>query len=424
MCADLSSPATDTAKATRHAWFVLIMLSIMHGLNHAFYVMLGPLYVPMQQTFHFTQMSPVLLLGTAFLAPYGVSHLFFGIIADRVNKSVIVGLGALGSSLLFILAGIFPRYPVLLVAMVGAGICAATYHSVVPALITILMPRERGKGLGISGLGAALGLAFTPLLSGWICQNFSWEKNFLFFGLGGLLFSLLFLVTVRESGHEDSSTQAAGHSSSAAPVLSRRIVLLALLPLILFMAMREFCGWGSFALIPVFSQKIRGFTPEAAGRLAMCITLAGIGAGPLFGMLSDRVDRIRVLAPMIFFAGIMICILPFLPGPWLYAGVLLFGFFYLSTVPVLDALIGDWTPTAMKGTVFGLMMTIGIGAGATAPVAAGMLIDSQAGGVNGFHWGFWLFGGVIISALIPLYFARRQASSLPGIKCASPAEKC
>ena len=54
-------------KWTRQQWFLILMISMMHGLNHAFYVMITPLFVAMQQFYGFDGLLPAMAIGSSFL---------------------------------------------------------------------------------------------------------------------------------------------------------------------------------------------------------------------------------------------------------------------------------------------------------------------------------------------------------------------
>lgn len=397
------SDENNTEQWTARSWFLVTMVALMHGLNHSFYVMIAPLFVTLQVFFGFKDLSPVMAIGTAFLAPYGFSHLLFGIIADRISKSLVLGIGGLLASLFLAGAGFLSGYSALLVAVALAGFFAASYHSVSSALLTMLFPAAKGKGLGISGIGATIGLAITPAVSGWICYRYGWQASFITVGAVGSVFSLLFIFTVREAGrHTDR------HDSTLK--LSR--VLLSLMPVIAYMVLREFCGWGSFSLVPTFAQKIHGFTVSEAGRLSMFVTLAGLVAGPLFGFISDRADRIKVLVPLTVLAATLITLLPFLGTTGIFLCAFVYGFFYTATVPVLDALIGDMTPNQVKGIVFGIIVSAGIGIGSLAPVATAAIADRFDGTAHGFHLAFALLGAVLLLSVPALLLSRRVHANI------------
>ncbi len=412
-----NSPDENPGRWSQRQWFLVVMITLMHGLNHAYYVMMAPLFVPLKEHFGFAQLSPVLLLGTAYLAPYGFSHLFFGFLSDRTNKSRLLGIGGLVSSLCFLLGALVPRYPVLLSAVVVAGISGATYHSVSPALLTILFPSAKGRGLGISGIGAAVGLALTPLLSGLIGEHYGWRASFAFFAAIGILFSLFFLFTVTESGRH---VEASGQSP---PIAWKRVILL-LMPLVLYLVFREFCGWGAFSLVPTFAQIEHGYSVSDAGRLSTCVTLAGLVSGPLFGILSDRLNRGAMLIPLTLTAGGLIIWLPHNPQAYLAVTALAFGFFYSATVPILDALIGDVAPNKVKGLVFGAAVSVGIGLGSMSPWLAGTIVDRFSGEAAGFRLAFLILGASLVTALLPLtWFVIRATRGCSDTQSGTRAER-
>jgi MFS family permease len=392
----------DTTNAwTRRQWFLIVMISAMHGLNHAFYMMLTPLFVDIKEHFEFDKLFPAMAVGSAFLLPYAIAHLPCGWLADRLNKSRIIGLGGLGTSALLVVAGFVPRYGVLLAAVALAGICAASYHGVAAALITTVYSNTRGRALGIAGVGSAVGLTGAPALSGWIAGHYSWQASFITFGVIGAAFSLFFFAVVRERG--DSRGDSGGSPPSLAGVIGGTIALMAV-----FMGLREFCGWGSFSLVPTFARVIHLYSTEQAGYVAACVTLAGTVSGPLFGVLSDRKGRAQVLFPLLALSSVSIVIVPMLGPLAMPVGAIIFGFFYTATVPIFDAYVGDAVPDRLKGRAFGITMSIGIGVGALSVVATAAVADAYMKTAAGFQVTFLMLAAGTALAIIPLMKLRRR----------------
>ncbi len=377
-----------------------MMIAAMHGLNHAFYTMITPLFVDIKDYFGFDRLLPAMAVATAFLMPYAIAHLPCGWLADRLNKSRIIGFGSLGTSVCLVAAGLIPRYGVLLAAAALAGICAASYHGVAAALITTVYSETRGKALGIAGVGSAVGLTGAPALSGWIAQHYSWQASFITFGAIGAAFSFLFLAAVREPGGSRASAGRTGVSFGA--TIGGTIALMAVL-----MGLREFCGWGSFSLVPTFARVVHLYSTEQAGYVAACVTLAGMVSGPFFGVLSDRKGRAGVLFPLLALSSLSITVVPMLGPLALPVGAVIFGFFYTATVPIFDAYVGDAVPDRLKGRAFGLTMSIGIGVGALSPIATAAVTDMYESTGAGFQVAFIMLAAGTALAMIPLMKIRK-----------------
>lgn len=63
------------------------------------------------------------------------------------------------------------------------------------------LERSRTAGFGIAGIYG--GTVVAMVVSGWLGENFSWESIFYVFGAVGCVWSILWLVIVRESPDRD-----------------------------------------------------------------------------------------------------------------------------------------------------------------------------------------------------------------------------
>lgn len=94
-----------------------------------------------------------------------------------------------------LLCGLAPSYSILLIGRliqaIGAGI-------MMPLIMTIILyifpPEQRGKGMGIFGLGMVFAPAIGPTLSGWVIEHYSWR--WLFNGIVPLAVLVLILASM------------------------------------------------------------------------------------------------------------------------------------------------------------------------------------------------------------------------------------
>jgi MFS family permease len=78
--------------------------------------------------------------------------------------------------------------------------------------------------------------------------------------------------------------------------------------------------------------------------------------------------------------------LPFLGSTFVFVAIFISGFTLLSTVPVIDAAAADVVPPAVRGRLFGVMMTFGIMFGAVSPYCMGLIHDLA----GGYFWAYLL----------------------------------
>jgi len=315
---------------------------------------------------------------------------------------------------------------------IGGGIISPTSM----ALITdVVPPAQRGRALGVWGLGMMLAPTFGPVVSGWIVDTFDdWRLIFLLgipFGIAGLVLSYLKIP------HDDKRI-------SRAPFDALGFVLLtvALAAFLIPLTQGERVGWddplirGSFALavasfagfiwrelrtehpmmdlalftertfslavglrailgmgyyfaiflLPLFTQSVLGWTPTLSGLVLMPAGLAMALLMPISGMLSDRIGaRWLVLAGVAIAAG----------------GTLLFA--------KIDV---DWDVTRIA--VDSLIRTAALGLMFTplTAVALAAIPRTRAGSASGILNTVWQVGGSLGIAIGQTFLTNRTAQRL------------
>ncbi|RFA39628.1 MFS transporter [Alkalilimnicola ehrlichii] len=251
-----------------------------------------------------------------------------------------------------IIGGIAPNEYVLIFSRVVQGAMAGIIQPL--AMITIFQvfpEEERGRGMGIYGLGVIIGPALGPALGGVLVDIFSWRAVF-FIALPSCLLAvfmgLLFLPERLGSGRRPnfdwtgfalltvaltsllwafSNGQRLGWSSGLILFLLWGGVAAAvafvfwqlhnpkpLLNLRVYTSYGFVCGsllsfalgaalFGTTYLIPLFVQEVQGFTATWAGLVIMPAGLVMAAIFPLAGYLSDRAPAHQpIIAGLLFLA--------------------------------------------------------------------------------------------------------------------------
>ena len=145
------------------------------------------------------------------------------------------------------------------------------------------------------------------------------------------------------------------------------------------------------------------------GRTGLTISVLFVASAisnPLFGHFSDRA-RLRWAATLIIISSGFVAAFPHVPVAWVVPVLLVYGFFFLASYPIVEAALMEAVPNAVRGRVFGLFITIG-----------GLL-----GNLSHFIVGKWVesFGArkTEVAAYYPLYgwLAVFLLVSLLGLPC-------
>jgi MFS family permease len=235
------------------------------------------------------------LLTSAFLWVYGLLSPFAGFIADRFNRSrVIVGSMFVWSIVTWLTAHA-TTLEQLLVMRALMGVSEAAY---IPAALALIADYHRGPtrslatGVHMSGIAVGSGLGG---IGGWLAERHSWSYAFNLFGLAGIVYAGVLILTLRDAPREIDGTAAEGETlpkvrfgEALGSLFSRGSFIIALA----YWSLLGFVGWAVVGWTPSYlsdhfhlSQGIAGLS--ATGYL-QAAALVGLLVG---GAWADRWSR-------------------------------------------------------------------------------------------------------------------------------------
>ncbi len=428
---------TNAPRDASRALVGLGTTAALHGTIHTLGLFLSPLNAEIAGYFGLTSIATVTAFKTVYLVVYAGSNLLFGALTNRLPAREVLGLGMIVNALAVVLfrfvppTGVGLMYLLWIVAALGGGV----YHPVANAFITRLYPLRKGWALGITGMGAGIGYAFGPLLTGFLSGviGLSWRDiSLVFGGLGLAVGAAAFLLiprTPRAAAPRAASDRAAGGGipPGAVPApaglspagagpgaglfgLSYRLWVF-LLFIVVITGTREIGMWTILDISDFFLKVSFPGGPGTAWFLFL-MYLPGVFVQPLAGALSDRVGRGRLVTAAFLFYGAAVASLAFVPGRLLFLPYMLMGAASTASVPVMEALVTDFTNPRTRGLVFGVFVTAIMGIGALGPLAGGLYLDALGHTAAAFRSWMLLSAGLIAAGGIALMFTGRLASRL------------
>jgi len=424
-----SSPATPLA-GSRYALF---MLTIVYAFNFIDRQILVILQEPIKNDMGLSDAQLGLLSGFSFALVYITAGIPIAYWADRVNRRNIIAAALTIWSGMTAISGFAQNYTQLLLARIGVGIGEAGGSPPAHSMISDFYPPERrGTALAIYSAGLHAGIVVGFLLGGALSQMYGWRIAFMAVGLPGVLFALVFFLTVKEPPRGRwESKEAAAHK----PTLGETLRTLSSLKSFWYIAagcgMTAFVGYGNGNFTPSFMMRIHELSVAQVGIvLALFGGMAGLVGTFLGGFLADRLavrdKRWYLWVPM--YAGCLAVPLgfPFLLSDNFYV-VLVFLFLVTVSIntylgPVL-AISHGLVPPAMRAmtsaVLFFILNLIGLGLG---PLTAGLLSDWLTGiyGVQGLRYAMLIIGVIGIAGIslffmaakhLPADLARQKASA-------------
>jgi MFS family permease len=303
-------------------------------------------------------------------------------------------------------------------------------------MIARSFPGTTGRALGIIGIGAGAGFFFGPIYAGWrATQAGDWRAPVLELGLFGLVGAGVFQWLAIES-------PALPVANSARPV---RTPLFGTAAAAVFFvgaafafSLRDFAGSSMGSLGSLFLQNAHGFSVRETGVALSGIFLASMVSNPLFGHLSDR-GRKRWTCFVHGVAALFIAGFPHLPGGHgrlFFFIFMAYGFFFMSSYPMVEAAEMEVVPDAVRGRAFGLWITIGGLTGNLSHWLVGQWVEGRGprAAVPAAYYGIYVgLAGLLLASLgglLCLQRAGRQTRTAsapaptPGLalECAPTAE--
>ena len=419
------------AISSRVAGYGLFMLTLVYAFNFVDRQILVILQEPIKNDMGLSDAQLGLLSGFSFAVVYVLAGIPIAYWADRTNRRNIIAAALTVWSGMTALSGLAQNYTHLLLARTGVGIGEAGGSPPAHSMISDYYPPERrGTALAIYSTGVHVGVLLGFIIGGFVSQVYGWRVAFMSVGIPGVLFAVVFLLTVKEPrrGRWESSAEAAYK-----PTMRETSKLLRSYRSFWYLAgatgLTAFAGYGNGNFAPSFLIRNHGFSVAEVG---VVLAIFGGGGGLLGtflgGFLSDRLavadKRWYLWVPAI--AGCLAVPLGF-PYLLLDNTVAVIACLFLVTI-TLNTYLGpclaishSLVPPAMRAltsaVLFLVLNTIGLGLG---PLTVGLLSDFYAGyfGDDSLRYAMLTVGVLSAPAIVLFLLAARH---LPGDLAKRPA---
>lgn len=411
----------DSLSGSRVAypWIVVALLWVVALLNYMDRQMLSTMKPSMQIDIHELQTAANFgYLMAVFLWIYGFMSPISGIIADKVNrKMLIVGSLFVWSAVTFAM-GYARTFDQLYWLRAIMGVSEALY---IPAGLSLIADYHSSKtrslavGLHMTGLymGQALG-GFGAT----IADKFSWQQTFHSFGIAGIVYSVVLILFLREKRVSDEiSTGDKNADKTKTPLLKGLGILFTNISfwiILFYFAVPSLPGWGVKNWLPtLFAQNLE-IDMSKAGPLSTITIATSSFIGVIFGgILSDKwVQKnvrgriytsaigLSLTIPALLFIGFGHSLFAVIGAAFCFGFG--FGMFDANNMPILCQFVSK----KHRATAYGLMNMAGVFAGAFITDLLGKSTDKGNLGKD-----FAMLAGIVLVALIiQLSFLRPKAN--------------
>ena len=152
------------------------------------------------------------LLATAFLLSYMVAAPFFGWLADRSSRWVLVGIGVALWSLASGASGLAATFTLLLITRIFVGVGEAGYGPAAPTLIADYFPESaRGRVLSFFYLAIPVGSALGYVFGGAVGAAWGWRWPFYLVTVPGLFLAILCYLLPEPRTQKRPKNDVLGH---------------------------------------------------------------------------------------------------------------------------------------------------------------------------------------------------------------------
>jgi len=400
-----------------YPWVVVGLLWVVALLNYMDRQMLSTMKPSMQLDIIELQSATTFgYLMSIFLWIYGFMSPVSGIIADKVNRKWLIVASLFVWSGVTYMMGYAQTFNQLYWLRATMGVSEALY---IPAGLSLIADyhseKTRSLAVGVHMTGLYTGQALGGF-GATIAAKFSWHSAFHYFGIIGVVYSLVLMLFLREKKRTiavDETMKATGGASifKGLAVLFTNISFWIIL---FYFAIPSLPGWGIKNWLPTLFATNLNIDMAKAGPLSTITIAASSFLGVILGgILSDRWvqknSRGRIYTSAIGLALTVPALLLLGFGHSLFhviGAAFCFGFGYgmfdANNMPILCQFVSP----KYRATAYGLMNMTGVFAGAFITDLLGKSTDAGNLGKS-----FAMLSGIVLIALlVQLYFLRPKAN--------------
>jgi len=391
-----------------YKWIIVALLWVVALLNYLDRQMLATMRPSMQIDIHELQSATNFgyLMGI-FLWVYGFMSPVSGIIADKVNRKWLIIISLFVWSGVTYGMGYAKNFHELYWLRAIMGISEALY---IPAGLSLIADfhneKTRSLAIGIHMTGLYVGQALGGF-GATIAAAFSWHITFHWFGITGIIYSLVLIIFLREKkDRNELSTADKNFNKEKIPVFKGLAMLFTNISfwiILFYFAVPSLPGWATKNWLPTLFAQNLDIPMSKAGPLSTITIAASSFLGVIFGgILSDKWvqknirGRIYTSAIGLSLTIPSLLLLGFGHSLFNVIGAALcfgigFGMFDANNMPILC----QFVPAKNRATAYGIMNMIGVFAGAFITDLLGQSSDAGNLGKS-----FAMLSGIVLLAVV------------------------
>ncbi len=342
------------------------------GMSDALYVLL-PLWA---EAFGLS-LAQVGALKTIYSGAMASFQLPAGFLSERIGERPLLVAGTLVAGAAYAAIALVDGYLALAVLLLLGGLASGVQHPLASALIARAFETGRRRAaLGTYNFTGDIGKVAGTGAAGLAIAVVGWQGATAGLGAIAVVASLGLFIALTRLG---AGAPPARPSATETPITRRDWGIhnpLGFRAIATIGMIDSAVRYGFLTFVP-FLLVEKGARIEAVG-LAMALIFGGGAVGKLAcGLLAERLGVIRTAVATEIATALAILVLPFLPLGAAFVVLPLAGIALNGTSSVLYGTVADFVASDRQSRAYGLFYTLGIGSGALAPAAVGVLSDAH-----------------------------------------------
>ncbi|OEF98897.1 multidrug transporter [Vulcanibacillus modesticaldus] len=330
-----------------------------------------------------------LIFGANFFTAFLVSP-FWGIVADRYGRKIMILRSGFGMAIVIIMMGLATNVYQLLILRLVNGLIAG-FNPAAIALIATNTPKEKvGYALGVLNSGRVAGTIIGPFFGGLLADYIGFSQIFLYTGLLIMLSAFLVLLLVQEDFKPIASSQSGSFIQDFNIIL--RTQPLSSLFMVSFLI--QFAVLNVNPILPLYIGKLNPPGDRVAffaGLVSATTGFANMAFSPKLGKLGDKYGSEKVLFYSLIGAALFFLPQGFSGNVWqLMMWRFLLGLTIGGLLPSIDSLIRHYSPVGMESRTYSYSSSALFLGNLLGPIVGGILA-----GIIGFK-GMFLFTGILL----------------------------
>ena len=364
----------------RERLIILWGLTAAHGIFHFMSQSFSVMIPAIKETFGISPVQVGAIITAKELAA-GISSLPGGIMSDylRRYRSLIMAACMVTFGLGWLIIGISPVYPLLLVGMITLAMASSLWHLPSLAELGLQFSHRRGAALAVYGAGGSMGDIFGPVLTGLLLGVLTWRGIISMYAVVPLVMAFWAFWAFREIGSNHTNPKQdnrAEHIDLKTQLKTTRSILrhTHILRVNVVAGFRGMAFDIIATFLPLFMKEVFGFSAKSIGFHFGLLWAIGIVSSPLMGHLSDRLGRKHVLVPALLYSSLLIVLLALFGKGILFTIIIvLLGVSIRSDYSILSATILDIAGEKVATTMLGVLSFSRFVMAAASPLIAGAL---------------------------------------------------